>query len=148
MKKILFVCLGNICRSPIAHGIAQYLSTQNNLSLYIDSAGTSGFHKGESPHHKSIWVSNKYGIDITKQKSRPLNEDDKEFDYVIAMDDANIKDLSHMGFEHIIKLGDYGLNGADIIDPYYLPGDEGFEKVFSDVNIALEEFFKKEFDLT
>lgn len=147
MKKIVFVCLGNICRSPIAHGIAQTIVERYNLDISVDSCGTSDYHKGQSPCQKSITIASKYGVDISNQKSRPVTRADNEVDYLVAMDDKNVADLKSYGFSNIIKLGDYALSGADIDDPYYYPDLEGFEKIFKDINIALEEFFAKEFDI-
>ena len=87
MRSILFVCLGNICRSPIADGIANKIAREKNLDLYIDSAGTSAFHKGEPPCENSQKVAKKYGINISGLKSRPIVPKDlEEFEIVVAMD--------------------------------------------------------------
>ena len=72
MKSILFVCLGNICRSPLAEGIAKARAKELGLDIEVDSAGTSSYHRGERPCDGSINVSKKYGIDISNLRSRPV----------------------------------------------------------------------------
>ncbi|MEY3002213.1 MAG: hypothetical protein RLZZ428_588 [Pseudomonadota bacterium] len=142
MKRILFVCLGNICRSPIAQGVADNLAKMQTLPLHIDSAGTSRSHEGEAPCINSIKIASKYGIDISQQYSRPIQtEDIGSFDYVVAMDRQNKKDLEAFGFENVYLLGDFGtFDGADVPDPYYFNGLEGFEKVFDMIHVCVENF--------
>ncbi len=132
MRSILFVCLGNICRSPLADGITNKIAREKNLDLYIDSAGTSSFHKGEPPCENSQKVAKKYGINIYGLKSRPIVPKDlEEFEIVVAMDEQNKRDLLHYGFKKVYKLGDFGgLRGKDVPDPYYFIGFKGFEIVF------------------
>lgn len=143
-KKILFVCLGNICRSPISHGIAQKFSDENSLNLEIDSAGTSNWHEGEHPCSHSIAISKKHNLDISKQKSRPIKKDDiTYYDYVIAMDEANLQDLLDFGFSNVRKIGDYGgYDSNDVPDPYFFPGFEGFEKVYEMLDLCVKDFLK------
>ena len=84
--KVLMVCLGNICRSPIAEGVLQHKCRQLGLDWQVDSAGTNGFHNGESPHQLSQAVSKLNGIDISHQRSRPFRADDfDQFDLIIPM---------------------------------------------------------------
>jgi protein-tyrosine phosphatase len=95
--KILMVCLGNICRSPIAHGLLQHKVEQLKLDWEIDSAGTSNWHEGELPNENSIKVMHRHGIDITYQHSRPLRRKDMEhFDIIYVMDSNNYKDVTDM----------------------------------------------------
>ena len=95
--KFLFVCLGNICRSPIAHGLLKHKADQLGLNWEIDSAGTSDWHEGELPNEKSIKVMKQHGIDITYQRSRPLRRKDMEqFDIIYVMDSMNYKDVTNM----------------------------------------------------
>ena len=95
--KFLFVCLGNICRSPIAHGLLQYKAEQLKLNWEIDSAGTSNWHEGELPNVNSIKVMKQHGIDITYQCSRPLRRKDLEhYDIIYVMDSSNYKDVTDM----------------------------------------------------
>ena len=141
VKKILFVCLGNICRSPLAEGIAQKLIKDKGLNLYAESAGTSNWHKGEAPCNHSIKVAKNHGIDISTQKSRPVSQKDIiSFDLIIAMDTQNKLDLENMGFRNIYLLGDYGgFEGANVPDPYYFPGFEGFEKIYAMIDTCIND---------
>lgn len=142
----LFVCMGNICRSPLAQGIAEglyngwkdawldtdFLVVQKAHEAFFDSAGISGFHRGEAPCKGSQDVAAKHGLDISCQRSRPIRlEDSKKFDYLIAMDDDNIQSLKKMGFaeKQILRIGDFG-NGLDIPDPYYYRDMKGFEMIY------------------
>src|SRR5580700_1857216 len=95
--KILLVCLGNICRSPMAHGLLQYKVEAHKLNWQIDSAGTSGYHEGQLPDGRAIACMKKHGIDITYQQSRPILIDDlDEFDLIYVMDKANLADVMEM----------------------------------------------------
>ncbi|MFY7861000.1 MAG: low molecular weight protein-tyrosine-phosphatase, partial [Chitinophagales bacterium] len=88
--KILMVCLGNICRSPLAEGILKSKIKQNNLDWTVDSAGTGGYHIDAIPDKRSIQVAKDYGIDITDQRDRKVRSVDfKEFDLIFAMDVYN-----------------------------------------------------------
>ncbi len=146
MNSILFVCLGNICRSPIAEGIANKIAQDNNLMLYIDSAGTSRWHIGEPPCKNSIRISKQKGIDISGLKARTLHPKDiNTFKYIVAMDSQNKKELISLGYKEIYLLGDYGgFQGADVPDPYFFEGFKGFEKVYDMINICVIDFLKKE----
>lgn len=145
MKKILFVCLGNICRSPLAEGVARKYIEENGLDLYIDSAGTSNWHEGETPCDNSVRVAGNYGVDISAQRSRPITKEDIEkFDCVVAMDEENRKNLENFGFTKIYKLGDFGgYDGENVPDPYFFKGFEGFEKVFKMVERCVEDLLEK-----
>ena len=142
MDRILFVCLGNICRSPLAHGVAQHIVNTKNLELFIDSAGTSSWHVGEAPCNHSIKVAREYDIDISKQHSRVITEDDiTTFRYVVAMDRQNKEDMEAFGFKNVYLLGDFaGQNGTDVPDPYFFNGFEGFEKVYTMVELCVRDF--------
>ena len=144
--RILFVCLGNICRSPLAEGVAQYILEKEGLDLVVDSAGTSNWHEGEAPCNHSIKVAIQNEVDISQQRSRPVTKQDIEhFDYVAAMDAQNKIDLEDFGFTNVYKLGDFGgYKGANIPDPYFFPGFEGFEKVFEMVDVCVKDFLQKE----
>ena len=92
MTRILMVCLGNICRSPLAHGILQSKLPED--SFYIDSAGTAAYHVGEKPDYRSIEVAKKYGLDISKQNARQFKTIDFDrFDYIFAMDQSNYSNI-------------------------------------------------------
>lgn len=139
--KILFVCLGNICRSPLAEGIARDYIEKNKLDIAVDSCGTSSWHIGEPPDKRSINVAKNNGIDISKLKGRQISlYGDLDWDYYIVMDENNKRDLLNMGFEKtkIIKLGEFGANGKDVPDPYTYKDLEGFEKVFQMIKTCVE----------
>jgi protein-tyrosine phosphatase len=124
--RILMVCLGNICRSPLAHGVMEKLATDNELDWYIDSAGTSSWHLGEAPDARAIQCASRYKIDISTQRSRQITlKDFATFDLIFAMDKDNFKELQKMapnGTMHKVKLlMDYFDNNLtdDVPDPYY-----------------------------
>ncbi|MWV61646.1 low molecular weight phosphotyrosine protein phosphatase [Helicobacter saguini] len=143
LRSVLFVCMGNICRSPLAEGIATSISNKNQWNLKIDSCGISGFHSGESPDSRSIKVAKIHGIDISRQKSRQINNNDKEFDLIIAMDSNNKRDILALGFpkEKVFKLGEFG-NNEDIIDPYY-DSIDSFFKAYELIESLLKKMFEK-----
>ena len=144
MKSILFVCLGNICRSPLAEGIAKKMVKENNLDITIDSAGTSGWHDGEPPHVNSCLIAKKYNVDIANLRSRKITRHDDKFDLIITMDSNNYNNVLKLGFDKnkVKKLGDYGLNGIDIPDPYYEDKD-GFEKIYIMIAGCIENLLKE-----
>lgn len=144
--KILMVCLGNICRSPLAEGIMQHKARQAGFDWTVDSAGTGYWHVGEMPDHRSIKTARQYGIDIAAQRARQFHAIDFErFDRIFVMDTQNLRDvLRHAGSEvHRAKV-DLILNqihpGQDrsVPDPYY--DDDGFEHVFQMLDAACGEF--------
>ena len=139
IKSILFVCLGNICRSPLAEGIAKNYIKEKNLNLVIESAGTGHWHIGEKPCENSIKVALLNGVDISKQKAQQIKKDDfKNFDLVVALDDSNISNLKNLGCKNPLKLGDFGFNGECVPDPYFFDGFEGFDKVFEMIDICVK----------
>lgn len=148
MKKILFVCLGNICRSPLAHGIAQQIARDRGLNLIIDSAGTSNWHVGEAPCTNSIKVAQLHSVDISTQQSRTITKNDiTQFEYVIAMDSQNKTDMKAFGFKNVHLLGDFGgFKGSDVPDPWFFEGTDvmnSFEKVYTMVQTCVEELLRK-----
>ena len=91
------VCLGNICRSPLAEGILSHMCKEQNLDWTIDSAGTSSWHIGEPPHNGSIEIAAENGIDISHQKARQFSSSDfKNFDLILAMDSENLNNILAM----------------------------------------------------
>lgn len=135
--KILFVCLGNICRSPAAEGVMQRLVEERHLShrFEIDSAGTYSGHHGQLPDHRMRRHASRRGYDLT-HRARPINSDDFEyFDVIVAMDESNRRNLMRLAASpaqqsKIIMMGDYIVKlraHYDYVpDPYY-EGAEGFE---------------------
>jgi len=143
MIKVLFVCMGNFCRSPTAEGIFTDLVKQAGLStqFHIDSAGTHDFLIGKPPDLRSQATTVQHGIDISQLSARQITIDDLiEFDYILAMDRGNLqilRSLCHSGNEHKIRLLlDFApeLKVREVPDPY--GGTEGFEYVFSLIETA------------
>ena len=129
---ILFVCLGNICRSPLAEGLAKKLASQKGLDIFIDSCGTGNWHVGEPPCDDSIRVAKEHQLDISQQRARQITSQDLlKFEQIIVLDDNNLRDLKLMGATNVSKLGLYGYNNEDVPDPYFFPGYEGFDKVYT-----------------
>lgn len=140
--KILFVCLGNICRSPLAQAIAESCSQRH----YFDSAGLSDFHQGSLPCAGSQKIAQKHQLSLSHIKSRPvIFPQDDSFDLLVAMDEQNQQALLKMGFasQKIKKLGDFGFDGLDVPDPYYYKEMEGFEKVYQMIEICIKNFLKE-----
>lgn len=140
--RILMVCLGNICRSPLAHGILQNKLPQEQY--FIDSAGTSGYHNGEKPDPRSIEVALKYGIDISNQKSRKFNVTDFDyFDKIYVMDKSNLSNVLALARNSEDKakveliLDSINSENQEVPDPYF-GGNEGFNHVFKLLNNACE----------
>jgi protein-tyrosine phosphatase len=138
VKSILFVCLGNICRSPIAEGVAKEYIKKQNLDILIDSAGTGSWHIGEKPCENSIKVAKLNGVDISNQKARQIKKEDfKKFDLIVGLDKNNISNLKNLGYKNPIKLGDFGFDGECVPDPYFFDGFEGFDKVYEMIDICV-----------
>ena len=131
------VCLGNICRSPLAEGILQHKINQQNLNWQVDSAGTGAWHVGERPDPRSIETARDHGIDISHQRARQFRAADLEaYDLIFAMDSSNYTNIMRMAttagqeqkVDLILNLVEPGRN-VNVPDPYY-GGDSGFEKVY------------------
>lgn len=147
MKSILFVCLGNICRSPLGEAIAQNYVKMMELDIKVDSCGTGNFHVGEHPCIHSQTIAEENGIDISKQIARQVTKEDfKTFDIIIGLDDKNLVELETLGCPtfKLKKLGDYGCDGENIPDPYFFDGFEGFEKVYDMIEICTINLIDKE----
>ena len=137
------VCLGNICRSPLAHGILESKLPED--SFYVDSAGTSGYHNGELPDTRSIAVAKKYGLDLTNQRSRKFTRSDfRDFDIIYAMDQSNYHNILNLAESESDKskvkliLNELSPNSnAEVPDPYY-GGDQGFENVYKMLDDACD----------
>ena len=142
--KVLMVCLGNICRSPLAEGILKHKVTQHGLDWEIDSAGTGAYHVGELPDTRSIAVARKYGIDLTNQRARQFKvEDFDTFDKILVMDASNYQNILRLTrneadkqkIELIRNLVNPGMN-EQVPDPYW--NDNGFEQVFEMLDEACD----------
>jgi protein-tyrosine phosphatase len=138
--KILMVCLGNICRSPLAHGIMEDLVKQKGLNWEIDSAGTGGWHVGQPPDIRSIRIAKKYGLDISKQSCRKFDVVDFEnFDQILVMDYNNMKDVRALARneEEQNKISLF-MKDAIVPDPYY--DDDQFDPVYQMIDKRCREF--------
>jgi len=148
MKKkvsVLFVCMGNICRSPTAEGVFKHVVKQAGMQdeIIIDSAGTHAYHIGESPDKRSQAKARENGVDLSRQRARKaITEDFERFDYIIAMDRSNLEDLKHLAstqeqHQKISLFMDYAdnWNNTEVPDPYY-GGSNGFQEVFDMVTSA------------
>lgn len=143
------VCLGNICRSPLAEGILKQKIQENNLDWKIDSAGTGSWHIGELPDRRSIDVANKFGINITDQRARKfVAKDLEEFDIVFAMDSSNYQHIIRKANSNeqeqkvalIMNMANPNQNQA-VPDPYW--DNNGFEKVYWMLDKACEAIIEK-----
>jgi len=143
---VLFVCLGNICRSPLADGIFTHLVNHRGLAdqFHIDSCGTGDWHVGNPPDPRSVLVASKYGIDLSDLRARQFDasSDPSDFDLIIPMDAANHRELIKQGTPNdkvrLMRSFDPTLTGNhDVPDPYY-GGDDGFDKVYEMLMRACE----------
>jgi len=143
---VLFVCMGNICRSPTAEGVFRHVVKQRNLQdqIKIDSAGTHAYHIGESPDSRSQATAKSRGVDLSTQRARKVEAVDFErFDYVIAMDRSNYENLKELASPeqqkklHLFMDFTRDWDNAEVPDPYYGGGD-GFKNVFDMVQSASE----------
>lgn len=150
MQKILFVCLGNICRSPLAEGIILHLKQKHNLNLEIDSAGTSHYHIGEAPDMRTIANAKKNGVDISFLRARQFNVNDFDvFDKIYVMDKSNFENVialsqnqMHKNKVSLFLNSVYPEKNLEVPDPYY-GGEKDFEAVFQLVYKASELFIKQ-----
>lgn len=151
-KSILMVCLGNICRSPLAHGILEDMCSKKNLDIKVDSAGTSGYHDGELPDRRSIEIATKHGLDITSQRSRKFTINDfDEYDLILAMDSSNYTNIVNLARSEEDKnkvklIMNYSFPGENrkVPDPYY---EGGFDSVYDMLEQAVEDMINVELSL-
>ena len=144
--KVLFVCLGNICRSPTAHGVFRQMVRDQKLEhlIEIDSAGTADYHIGKGPDERSTKLALERGIEMADLRARQVDLGDfMIYDYVIAMDDSNYSNLRDLAlpeyYDKISMFLDFAENWSEreVPDPYY-GGPEGFDRVFDMVTDASE----------
>ena len=147
--KILMVCLGNICRSPLAEGILKDKVIRAGLDWKIDSAGTGDWHIGSSPDPRSQAVARKYGIDITQQRGRQITTKDLgEYDLIFAMDSSNYQDILKLATTEDQKKKVYLImnvldprRNLNVPDPYW--NDNGFENVYRMLDQACDMVLNK-----
>ncbi|MCF4100915.1 low molecular weight phosphotyrosine protein phosphatase [Gillisia sp. M10.2A] len=146
--RVLMVCLGNICRSPLAEGILK--SKINTEHFHVDSAGTGDYHIGDLPDTRSIAVGKRYGIDITSQRGRQFSvKDFDEFDHIYVMDNFNYNDVISLARNendkqkvNLILNEIFPEENVDVPDPYH-GGDHGFENVYVMLDEACEIIAQK-----
>ncbi len=148
--KVLMVCLGNICRSPLAQGILEHNAHKLNKNIEVDSAAKSNFHVGDLPDSRSISTAYLHGIDITSQRGRQFNKSDFDtFDVIFVMDSYNYQNIvvlaeteEHRKKVKLIMNELEPSKNINVPDPYY-GGDEGFEQVFQILDKATNAFLEK-----
>ncbi len=146
-KKVLMVCLGNICRSPLAEGI---LKSKVKKGTIVDSAGTAAYHIGEHPDKRSIEIAKHNKVDISSQRARKVSSSDfEEYDFIYAMDKENYNNLRSIAkndFQRdkvkMIMNELYPDKDLDVPDPYY-GGDKGFEQVYKMLDEATDKIIEK-----
>lgn len=151
ISRVMFVCLGNICRSPTAHGVFQGLVEQSNLQdcIEVDSSGTGDWHIGHAPDPRAVQEAKARGYDLSDLRARQVTvEDFYIFDYILAMDNANLSDLEALrpvGSKARLALFLAYCEGEEVLevpDPYY-GGDAGFSQVFDMVERASAGLLKE-----
>lgn len=144
--RVLFVCLGNICRSPLAEGVFRHLVDDAGLSerFEIDSAGTGSWHVGERPDARAAMVASEHGVELDSRARQVTEQDLHDFDYVIAMDRENLRSLERMAGASgcdaelsLLRAYDPDPDGDEVPDPYY-GGVSGFENVYDIVARSCE----------
>ena len=148
--KILMVCLGNICRSPLAEGILQHKADAAGLNWIIESAGTNGYHNGEAPHHICQKLSKANGIDISNQRSRQIKKADfKEYDILYAMAGdvlIDMKKIAGDSFDNkksiLFLEAMFPGQNKDVPDPWY-GGEDGFIEVYDLIDKTCDNIIEK-----
>ena len=145
--KVLMVCLGNICRSPLAEGILRYKISRKSLDITVDSAGTGAWHVGQSPDRRAVDVAAKNNIDISALRGRQFKAQDFDaFDRILVMDESNYRNVlslarSESDRDKVEYILNYSLPGSNacVPDPYF-GGPEGFDDVYTMLDQACESF--------
>lgn len=152
MKKVLFVCLGNICRSPTAEGVFLKMLADHKLqNIHVDSAGTGGWHVGEAPDPRTVHHAKNRGYDLSPLRARQFKADDfDQFDLIVTMDESNKENVLRLAknethrekVKHLTSFCDIHQNVLEVPDPYH-KGDEGFEYVMDLIEDACTQLIKK-----
>ena len=135
---VLMVCLGNICRSPLAQGVFEQLA--QDYSITVDSAGTANYHKGALPDKRSQLTAKRHGIDISSQRARQFTTADfEDFNYIYVMDRSNLSNVLSMARNEQDSAKVALLLGEDEVEDPYYGGDDGFEIVYQKIDTACRE---------
>jgi len=147
--KILMVCLGNICRSPLADGLLRQKVSENKLKIEVDSAGTSAYHAGDAPDHRMTATAKNRGTDISFLRARQFESKDfQAFDLIYVMDKSNLKNVLALAQNEEDKkkvkliLNEISNSDAEVPDPYF-GGQSGFEQVYDLLDEATEKIIEK-----
>lgn len=140
--KILMVCLGNICRSPLAHGVLEHMVNEKGLDWEVDSAGTGNWHVGEPPDSRSVAVARRYGVDISAQCCRQFVPDDFDYyDRIYVMDHSNYRDVVRLARTDRDKQKVQLFLGDDVVpDPYY--DDLQFDPVYKMIKARCQKLIE------
>ena len=146
--KVLMVCLGNICRSPLAHGIMEHLVKEKELNWEVDSAGTGNWHIGQAPDRRSIAIAKKYGIDISNQCCRQFSVYDFDsYDRIYVMDKMNLRDVLNLARNDKDRAKVKLLLDKEIVpDPYY--EDDQFDPVYKMIEKGCRDILNQELNQT
>lgn len=143
--KVLMVCLGNICRSPMAEGVLKHKAQNRGIDVFVDSAGTSNWHEGERPDARAMEEMQNRGLDISDQRSRPfVTNDFDEFDHILVMDISNRSNVLRLARNQddaskVSLMLDHGneVKGMSVPDPYY---NDAFDHVYELLDYACDSF--------
>ncbi len=150
--KVLFVCLGNICRSPMAEGLFLHLIQEEGIAdrFEVDSAGTAGYHVGEPADSRMRETAQSHGVHLPSRARKFIAEDLDRFDYVLPMDRSNLQNIERLNHPYadnkakVVMMRDYDPKPGDgnVPDPYY-GGRDGFENVYQILLRSNQEFLKQ-----
>lgn len=149
MKRILFVCLGNICRSPTAKAVFDWKLARAGLTMVTDSAGTIGYHAGSPPDPRAVRMAGRLGLDLSDQRAREITAADyQRFDTILVMDRSNLAEVERrrpsgatVRIDLVMRLApDYGVE--EVPDPYY-GGEEGFQRVVDMLSVAADRLIEE-----